>query len=219
MSDSEVQDLCDLLTKTENALRQNFSNGSFTAPSPLEPKLQALQDAIKLHEIFSTFQKALEKVDKSWLPKGRIEQVVQACIEGRYRQQDLERAFFEHGGINGVLVLYLGTRNLNALFGQICALPVQLREELAARCGDEKLSLVVQAWINSHDQLKSKVQLLDGLNRTDFCIDEYQYQLGEEPPRLDRFAKDKEKAGEVSIVQAPPSKKPRTGTLESSVNF
>ncbi|KAN0109953.1 hypothetical protein V8E51_006340 [Hyaloscypha variabilis] len=185
------QELLDALTNAERSLRLNFRKRTFAERSPLEPKLNALLGAIRLHEIFSYFQRAMEKVDRSWLPKGRIEQVVRACVNDRYQEGDIERIFYEQGGIAGLLVLQLGTRNQIGLFAQIYALPVELREELARQCGCEEISPVVQAWILSFDR-----------SRTEF-------NPMEEPPRIDRFAKDKAEKG---LSGQPPCKRIRMET-------
>ncbi|KAE9362887.1 hypothetical protein N431DRAFT_391453 [Stipitochalara longipes BDJ] len=185
------QELFDALTNAERSLRINFRKRTFAERSPLGPKLNALLGAIRLHEIFSFFQEALEKVDRSWLPKGRIEQVVQACINGRYQEGDIERIFYEQGGIAGLLVLQLGTRNHIGLFAQIYALPVELKEELARQCGCEEISPIVQAWILSF-----------GRSRTEF-------NPMEEPPRIDRFAKEKTEKG---VSRQPLSKRIRIET-------
>jgi hypothetical protein len=79
------------------------------------------------------------QVDKTWIPEGRIEQVVQACCNQRYIEHDIERIFYEHGDIKAVLVLHLSTRFQNALFGQLYVLPVELREELAKQCREGRL--------------------------------------------------------------------------------
>jgi hypothetical protein len=165
MPETYFEDLCNLITNTENALRFNLRKRTLRDRSLLEPKLQALQDAIKLHEIFSSFQKVLEKVDISWLPKGRIEDVVQACVDRRYKDHDIERIFYERGGISGLLVLHLGTRNQNALFEQIYALSVELRVELAIRCGDGQINPVVQAWVDNFDRSGSMASLSERVCR------------------------------------------------------
>ena len=205
------QELFDALTNAERSLRLNFRKRTFSELSPLEPKLNALLGAIRLHEIFSSFQKAVEKVDRTWLPKGRIEQVVRACINGRYQEGDIEQIFYEQGGIAGLLVLQLGTRNQIGLFAQIYALPMELREELARQCGCEEISPFVQIWIGSFDRSRSIVSV--SFSRLSTLTGLAAFDPMEEPPRIDRFAKEKAERGAST---QPPFKRIRTGLLHSS---
>lgn len=192
IADANFQELCDVITTTQVLLQYSFHGATVAQRSLLESKLDGLQNTIKLHQIFSSFQKSLQQVDKSWVPKGRIEQVVSACCNLRYEKHDIERTFYEHGGINGLLVLHLGTRFQNALLAQLYALPVELREELAEQCRAEEINPAVQAWIDNYDKSQSTdfsllyIALLSLLTHTGGSDPE------KPPPRLDRFAKDRE---------------------------
>jgi len=50
---------------------------------------------------------------KTWIPRGLIVRVVQACHDQRkqYEEHDIEYIFYEHEDINGLLVLHLGSRS------------------------------------------------------------------------------------------------------------
>jgi len=157
MLESDFQELRILVTKTKASLQHGFRTDTLERCYRLEPEIQDLQDVIKLRQIFSSFRKPLMQVDKTWIPKGRIEQIVRACCNQRYREHDIERIFYEHGDINGLLVLHLGTRSQNALFAQLYALPVELREELAKRCKQIDINPLVQAWINCYDKSRGMI--------------------------------------------------------------
>lgn len=153
--DDELHEFCYLVKVMQASLQYGFQNFTSEQRSHVMPKLEELQNAIKPHQIFSLFQKSLKQVDRSWTPKGQIEKVVQACCDNRYKEEDIEYIFYRHGGINGLLVLHLGSRFQNALFSQIYALPVKLREELATRCGREEINPLIQAWIDNFDKSRS----------------------------------------------------------------
>jgi hypothetical protein len=152
MPESDFLVLCNQIATARVSLFHTFHDLTSEQRSRLEPKLSDLQDAMKQHQIFSSFQKSLQQVDKNWIPKGKIEQIVQACCNQRYAKHDIERIFYEHGGISGLLVLHLGTRFQNALFAQVYALPFELTRELAIRCGKEDLNPYVKVWIDSFDR-------------------------------------------------------------------
>jgi hypothetical protein len=81
--------------------------------------------------------------------------VVQACCNQRYKDHDIERIFHKHGGINAVLVLHLGTRFQNALFGQLYVLSVEMWEKLAKQFREEEINALVKAWIDGYDKSRS----------------------------------------------------------------
>ena len=153
MSEPDFQLFYFLIQKANVLLPQCiFRSATSEQLSRLEPQLEELQNGIKLHQIFSSFQKSMKQVDRTWIPKGRIEQVVRACCDQRYQEQDIERIFYEYGDINGLLVLHLGTRSQNALFAQMYALPVELRQELAKRCRETEISPLVKTWIQCYEK-------------------------------------------------------------------
>ncbi|KAH8653938.1 hypothetical protein BGZ60DRAFT_158322 [Tricladium varicosporioides] len=193
-SPADFQSLCWLITTAQSTLLSHFPIVSPSQLDILRPGLEQFSLILKLHYVYSSFQQSVKQLDKSWIPKGRIEQVIRACCDGRYRDHDIERLFYVQGGINGVLVLHLGTRFQNAMFAQIYSLPLELVEELARKCGTEEISPFVRAWIEGFDKSRGEFLFITQLISIESTKIIYlgEFDPSEPSPRLDRFAKDKE---------------------------
>ena len=158
ISEATLQELCDHITKTDGSFLHAFHDATPEQHSRLEAKLHDFQHILTLYEILSSFRKAIKEARellKKWVPKGLIEQVLQACYNERYKEDDIEYIFYKYGDANGLLVLHCGTRSQNALFAKIYTLPKELKRDLAKRCKKEEISPFVARWISSDDRSKS----------------------------------------------------------------
>lgn len=144
LSEAQLNDLDEHLIGIKTSLRRGFLSASAEQHLHLETKLKDFQNIIILYELIVSFQKALKQdgetaAFKRWTPKGLIEEVIQACCNQLYENDEIEYIFYKHGGLNRLLVLYLGTRFQTGLFAKINILPSNLKEDLTEKSGEEKI--------------------------------------------------------------------------------
>lgn len=90
----------------------------------------------------------------------------------------MEYIFYKHGGFNGLLVFYLGTRFQTSLFAKINILPPDLKQDLAEKSGEEKVpSDLLPAWVDTYD--KSSKGIFSLPNRLSMTYISRQTQGGE----------------------------------------
>jgi hypothetical protein len=139
------------------------------------------------------FYNALESTKKNWLPKGNIEDVIRACVNGQCDKSDyITIDFYRYGDIHAVIALYLATKgDNNWVFAQIEALPEEWRKILIEEIKKIRINDHIPTWIctcikspSITSSLSSIVLLLINLVRDD-----------EETPYLNRHAPAKEKPG------------------------
>lgn len=154
-SGDEVNNLQNVCELTSKALRHAVQAAGALQHSPLLESINTLRHSITIFEASSSFHQTLSKVDKNWIPKGAIEKVLRACCNQRYKENDIEGIFFRLADIDGVLILYLGTRARTALFTKLAALPVDFIEELAAGFKGYQINSVTTAWSDAFDRTRS----------------------------------------------------------------
>lgn len=157
LSEAEIRDTRDHIAKTKDLLLHAFHKASAKQRSELQSNLQVLQDLSMLYQLISGICEGLSKARRSsdlknWLPKGEIVKMVQACCNQRYEDHDIESIFYKHGGVNGLLVFHLGTKDYDGLVGKTLALPKGMIADLAKRCGKEEINAVVPVWIKTNNQ-------------------------------------------------------------------
>lgn len=162
-SEAKLEDLNERIAEIETLLLDGFPVASPQQHLHVENKLKRLRNVFTLYEILDSFRKALGETEslKKWMPKGGLnEKVLEACCNQRYEKHDIENIFYTHGGINGVFVLYLGTKNQTHLFPKLNALPIDMVIELAKLAGKESIpSIYLPAWISAYDKSKSILSL------------------------------------------------------------
>jgi hypothetical protein len=158
-----------------------------------------LRNVFTLYEILDSFRKALAETEslKKWMPKGGLsEKVLEACCNQRYGEHDIENIFYTYGGINGVFVLYLGTKNQTHLFPTLNALPRNMVVELAKLAGKESIpSIYLPAWISAYDKSKSILSLPKYFWLTDIPTGAV-LDPKKDPPRFYRWGLEKEQERE-----------------------
>jgi hypothetical protein len=162
LPEAQLNDLDERIAETADSLLGGFPVASAEQHQHLETKLKRLQDVLTLYELIVSFRTALRKEGetdsfKKWTPKGLIEQVIQACCNPnqQYKDHGIEYMFYKHGDINGLLVLYLGTRNQTHLFPKLNALPKDMIVALARQSGKEKIpSILLPEWVRAYDKSK-----------------------------------------------------------------
>jgi hypothetical protein len=87
-------DLQSLLSETCNAIRRAIC----TPNRQITTDTRGISNAIALLEFTSSFQKSVNEVDPTWIPKGAIERVLRDCCNERYDTDDIEAIFFQHAG-------------------------------------------------------------------------------------------------------------------------
>ncbi|KAH6698223.1 hypothetical protein BKA61DRAFT_244809 [Leptodontidium sp. MPI-SDFR-AT-0119] len=157
------------------------------------PPIESLENEISLQQLRVHFYNALESTKKNWLPKGNIEDVIRACVNGQCDKSDhITIEFYRYGDIHAVIALYLATKgDNNWVFAQIEALPEEWRKILIGEVKKIRINDHVSTWIRTcirspsmTSSLSSMVILLINLVRDD-----------EETPYLNRHAPAKEKPG------------------------
>ncbi|CZT07740.1 uncharacterized protein RCO7_11232 [Rhynchosporium graminicola] len=141
------------------------------------PPIEKLENEISLQQLRVHFYNALESTKKNWLPKGNIEDVIRACVNGQCDKSDhITIEFYHYGDIHAVIALYLATKgDNNWVFAQIEALPEEWRIILIEEVKKIEINDHVPTWIRTC--IKSPI-------RDD-----------EETPCLNRHAPAKEKPG------------------------
>lgn len=157
------------------------------------PPIESLENEISLQQLRVHFYNALESTKKNWLPRGNIEDVIRACVNGQCDKFDyITIDFYRYGGIHAVIVLYLATKDDNNwVFAQIEALSEEWRKILIEEVQKIRINDHVPTWIHTCNRspsmtssLSSMVLLLISLVRDD-----------EKTPYLNRHAPAKEKPG------------------------
>lgn len=126
---------------------------------PFFPEIKNLQNEISLQQLRFHFYSALKLTKKDWIPKGNIENVVRACVNGQCEKSDITIDFYRHGGIHAVIALYLATKDYNWLFAQIEALPEEWRKLLIEEVKTIKINDLTPAWIGTCDRSPSTLLL------------------------------------------------------------
>jgi hypothetical protein len=170
LSESELkaglEELDKRITEINTLLSRGFPIASPQQHLHVQETLKRLQNVFTLYEILDSFRKALGDTEslKKWTPRGGLcEQVLDACYglyNQRYEEHDIEYIFYTQGGINGVFVLFLGTKSQTQLFPKLNSLPTDMVVELAKVAGKERIpSLYLPAWIGAYDTSKSNLSL------------------------------------------------------------
>jgi hypothetical protein len=158
LSEAQLDGLDERLVEVKTSLIHGFPIASAEQHLLWETRLKEIQNVSILYEVIVSIRKTMKdnektKNFKAWVPKGHIVQVIQAYYNKQYSDEDLEYIFPKYGDINGILVLYLGTRSQNHLFTKINMLPQDLKVVLAKQCGKEKIpSKLLPDWLNSYDK-------------------------------------------------------------------
>lgn len=141
------------------------------------PLTENLENEISLQQLRVHFYNALESTKKNWLPRGNIEDVIRACVNGQCDKSDyITIDFYRYGAIHAVIALYLATKgDNNWVFAQIEALPEEWRKILIEEVKKIKINDHVPTWIRT-------------------CI-RSPIRDDEETPYLNRHAPAKEKPG------------------------
>ena len=83
--------------------------------------------ALEIQE--SSFRKALEHLDYSWVPTGQEEHVIQTAWHGYYPVGEIEDAFCRHGGLYGIVALVLVFRETASILNQWKAIEVEAAQQ------------------------------------------------------------------------------------------
>jgi hypothetical protein len=129
------------------------------------PPVENLENEISLQQLRVHFYNALESTKKNWLPKGNIEGVIRACVNGQCDKSDyITIEFYRCGGIHAVIVLYLATKgDNNWVFAQIEALPEEWRKILIEEVKTIEVNGHVPVWIRTCSRSPSMASSLSSM--------------------------------------------------------
>jgi len=122
---------------------------------PFFPDINNLQNEISVQQLRFHFYSALKLTKKNWIPKGNIENVIRACVNGQCEKSDITIDFYRHGGIRAVIALYLSTKDYNWVFAQIEALSEEWRKILIEEVKRIRVNDLIPAWIGTCDRSPS----------------------------------------------------------------
>jgi len=147
-----TQDLENLIRSTQLTLRNGLPEVTTQQVAQLQDSLAKLQDTIRLYQIMHSFYLSITEVRSSWIPKGHIEDIIKAASAHQYKPTDLETIFFDHGGIESLLVLFLSAKDTTSVLTQVAELSKQHQEDLARKFRGIEINPATSEWIQRYDR-------------------------------------------------------------------
>jgi hypothetical protein len=121
LSEAITESLPDTISSLITALRDTTL--SFT--SSISPLFTCQLHCLRIQETF--FRPAIQQFHPSATPPltSKEKKVIEACISAQYEEDDIEGAFYRHGGFAGIIALILVFRKTDAVQGEWTSITVE----------------------------------------------------------------------------------------------
>jgi hypothetical protein len=150
LHDALIENRSETLSALLSAICDTIFTTTFLTKDSLLSSLEALATQL------SRFKLALADVDVDFNRKftQKEEKVIQAACEELYRDDDIEGAFYKHGGYEGIIALILFFRKSEKIQKQWPAITKGFREWLVKRVA-KMLSKEIVQWIHQFISTRS----------------------------------------------------------------